>query len=166
MDVDEDVVDLPELAQGDLDLGECRAARPQVEVAAEVDDAQAQAVMLDHAGAAAGLAAEEVGRPHDPFAAVQIRVDLTAVIGVVSERDRVDARGEHLLGVLRRDPQPPGGVLAVDDDERRLVALAEHGQAVQQRLASQAADDIADEQDPRRRGRLSLSHTGAMVGGR
>ena len=43
----------PELPQRRLDLGERRAARAQVQVAAEVDDAQAHAVALDHARAVA-----------------------------------------------------------------------------------------------------------------
>ena len=123
--VDEDVIDRAELSERGLDLGERRAAGPQVEVAAHVDDAERDAVALDHAGAVTGLAAQEVGGPHDPRLGVQIRVDLTAVIGVVPERDRVDARGEHLVGDLRRDAEAAGGVLAVDDDERGGVALAQ-----------------------------------------
>ena len=81
--------------------------------------------------------------------AVEVGVDLAAVVGVVAERDRVDARREHLVGVLRRDPEAAGGVLAVDDDERRRVALAQDRQAVEQRAPAEAADDVADEQDPR-----------------
>ena len=60
------VVDVAQLAQRDLDLGERRAAGAQVEVAAEVHHAQAHAVVLDHADAVPGLAAQEVGRAQDP----------------------------------------------------------------------------------------------------
>ena len=62
MHVDEDVVDVAELAERDLDLGERRAPGAQVEVAAEVDHAEAHAVALDHAHPAARLAAQEVRR--------------------------------------------------------------------------------------------------------
>ena len=126
--------------------------------------------MLDHARASARLAAQEVRRPDDALVARKIGVDLAAVVGVVAERDRVDARSEHLIGVLRRDPEPARSVLAVDDHECRLQALAQNRQAVEQRVAPEAADDVADEQDAcgaRRRGRrLRLSHTLAMAGGR
>ena len=39
------------------------------------------------------------------------------MVGVVAERDDVDAGGEQLVGDLRRDPEAAGDVLAVDDDE-------------------------------------------------
>ena len=90
-----------------------------------------------------GLAAQEVRGPHDAVVAVQIRVDLPAVVGVVPERDRVDAGGEQLVCVLRRDSEAAGGVLAVDDHERQVVALAQHRQAVEQRFAPDAPDDVA-----------------------
>ena len=142
--------------------------------------------MLDHAHAPARLAAQEVGRAQDPIVGGQIRVDLAPVIGVVAQRDRIDARREHLVGDLRGDPQAARRVLAVDDHERGRVALAQDRQAVEQRVPADAADDVADEQDDRgacagpgahlvaacrggghaRGGRLGLSHTLAMVGGR
>ena len=150
MHVDEHVVDLAELAERDLDLGERRAPGAQVEVAAEVHDAEAHAVVLHDAAAAARLAAQEVRGAHDPLVRVEVGVDLAAVVGVVAERDRVDARGEHLVGVLGRDPEPARGVLAVDHHERRLVALAQEREAVEQRVAPEAADDVADEQDAHR----------------
>ena len=96
-----------------------------------------------------GLAAQEVGRAQDRACVVQIGVDLAAVVGVVAERDHVDAGREQLVGDLRRDPEAARGVLAVDDDERRGVALAQHRQAVEQRAPPDAADDVADEQDAR-----------------
>ena len=117
MHVHEYVVDLAELAERHLDLGERRAAGAQVEIPAHVDHAEAHAAALDHAGAVPGLAAQEVGGPHDPGLGVEIGVDLAAVIGVVAERDRVDAGRKQLVGDLRGDSQAAGDVLAVDDHE-------------------------------------------------
>ena len=56
---------------------------------------------------------------------VEVGVDLAVAVGVVAERDHVDAGREQLVGDLRRDPDAAGGVLAVDDDEVRRVALAQ-----------------------------------------
>jgi len=103
---------------------------------------------------------------------------------VVAKRDRVDPGGNQLVGELWRDAQAARNVLAVDDHERRLVALAQDRQALQQRAPADAAHHVADEQDAdapaaagppvaraaSRRllllgGRLFLSHTLAMVGG-
>jgi len=181
--VDDYVLDASEVGERHLDLGEGRAPGAQVEVAAEVDHAEAHAVSLDHASAAAGLGAQEVGRAHDPRLALQVGVDLAAVVGVVAERDCVHASGEQLVGDLGSDPQAAGGVLRVDHHERRRVALAQDRQAVEQRAPADAADEIADEEDvhaaavgslvrrgrqrllPHLLGRLSLSHTLVMVGG-
>ena len=85
-----------------------------------------------------GLAAQVVGGAHDARAAIEIVVDLAVVVGVVAERDRVDAGAEHLLGDLRRYPQAARGVLAVDDDERRVVTFAQHRQRGEQRVAARA----------------------------
>ena len=132
----------------------------------------------------AGLAAQEVDRPQDARLCVEIRVHLAPVVGVVPERDHVDARRDQLVRELGRDPQATGHVLAVGDHERGLVALAQHRQAVQQGAPPDAPDDVADEQHARaavgvrgallraaRRlrivgGRLPLSHTLPMVGGK
>src|SRR5215213_6334844 len=48
--------------------------------------------------AASGLAAQEVRRPHDGVDPVEVGEDVVAVIGVVAERDDVDAGGEQLVG--------------------------------------------------------------------
>ena len=94
------------------------------------------------------------------------------MVGVVAERDRVDSSREQLVGGLRRDSQAAGDVLAVDDNERRPQALAQQRQALEQRPAPDAADEIADEQDPHTSTgpllggeRLSLSHTAPMIVG-
>ncbi len=163
MHVDEDLVGLGELAECRLDLGERRAACFEVQVSAHVDHAEAHALVLDDAQPAPGLAAQKVDRTQDARLVIEIRVDLAPVVGVVAQSDHVDAGREQLVGDLRRDPEPSRGVLAVDDDERRRVALAQHRQAVHQRETPNAAYDVAHEQD---RGcvRLGLSHTLAVVG--
>jgi hypothetical protein len=148
--------------KGHLDLREGRAAGAQEDVAADVDDAESGAVALEDADAAPGLAAQVVRGPDDALVIFQIGVDLTAPVGVVAEGDRIDTRGEDLIGVLGCDAEAAGGVLAVDDDECRGPALACDRQAVEQRAAPEATHDIPDEQDPH--GRL-LSHTLAMAGG-
>jgi len=150
--VDEDVVDLAlEAAEDRVDFDERRAAGAEVEVPREVDDPEAHAVALHDREAVARLRAEVVGRPQDPLLVVEVRVDLLAVIGVVAERDDVDARGEELVGDLRRDPEAAGDVLAVHDDERRRVALAERRQQAEERAPPDAADEIADGEDGRGR---------------
>ena len=67
---------------------------------------------------------------------------------MVAERDRVGAGGEELLADRLGDAEPAGGVLAVDDDEIEPPARAQARQAVDQRRAAGAADDVADEQQP------------------
>jgi len=89
--VHEDVINIAQFAQSDLDLGEGRASGTQVEVSAQVHDAEPHTVALDHANAVTGLRAQEVGRTHDPRLGVQVGVDLAAVVGVIAERDRIDA---------------------------------------------------------------------------
>ena len=74
-------------------------------------------------------------------------VDLAMAVGVVAERDHVDAGREQLARDLRGDPEAAGGVLAVDDDEVGRVALAQRRQQRQQRALAEPADDVADEQD-------------------
>ena len=96
---------------------------------------------------AAGLRREVVGGPDDRLARVEVARDLGAAVGVVAQRDRVDAVGEQLVGELGRDPQPAGDVLAVDDDERGLEPPAQLGQQPEQRAPAEAADHVADEQD-------------------
>jgi hypothetical protein len=68
---------------------------------------------------------------------------------VVAERDRVHARGEQLVGLLRRDPDAAGRVLAVRDDEVRRQLLTQDGQQFAQRPPAGPPDDVADEQDRR-----------------
>jgi len=169
--VDEDVIDpAAQLAERGLDLGKRGTARAQVQVPAEVDDAEAHSVALDHARAVAGLDAQEVRWAQDPRLGVQIRIDLAAMVGVVAERDRIDSPREQLLSGLRRDSQAARDVLAVDHHEGRVKTLSQQRQAVEQRAPADASDEIPDEEDSRPPTRspadLRLSHTLAMAGGR
>ena len=94
-----------------------------------------------------GLAGQEVRRPQDPLFLVQVRIDLAVAIGVVAERDHVDAGGQHLAGDLRGDTHAAGGVLAVDDHEIGGKPVAQIGQERQQRALPDPADHVAHEQD-------------------
>ena len=146
--VDEHVVDLvAQRVQLRVGLGERRAPGVEEDAARQVDHAQARPVALDHAAAVPGLGAQEVRRPQDPLLLVEVGVDLAVAVGVVAQRDHVDARGEELLGDLGRDPEPAGGVLAVDDDEVRRVRVAQAGQQPEQGPAARRPDDVADEED-------------------
>ena len=87
-----------------------------------------------------------VRRAHDPLLAVEQVVDLAVAVGVVAERDRVDPDLEQLARRLLRDPHAARGVLPVHDHEVRLVGVAEPRQQRGERAASDAADDVADEE--------------------
>ena len=151
--VDEDVVRRAgQLGDQRVGLGEGGAPRRHEHVARQVDHRQAHAVAGDDRVAVAGLGAQVVGGPQDPRLVVEVGVDLAMAVGVVAERDHIDAGREQLVGDLRRDPEPAGDVLAVDDDERRVVALAQQRQHAQQRPATGRADQVAAEKDSRRGG--------------
>ena len=75
--------------------------------------------------AAPRLPTQVVERAHDPLLRIEIGIDLTPVVGVVAERDRVDASSKQLLGDLRRDPEATRDVLAVYHDERRGKPLTQ-----------------------------------------
>ncbi len=161
--VDEDVVDLAlELADDGVGGREGRAPGLEEDVAAQVDHAEPHAVAFDHRVAVAGLGGEVVGRPQDVLVGVQVGPDLLAVVGVVAERDDVDAGREELVGDLRGDPETGGRVLPVGHHEGRCVLLAEPGKEAEQSLAAEAPDDVADEEDPG--GRVSHRPTVAAFG--
>jgi len=82
------------------------------------------AVALDDSRAPPRLATQEVGRPHDRRVAVEVGIDLAAVVGVVAERDHVGAGGEEPFGELGRDAGAVRDVLAVDDAHVRAKFLA------------------------------------------
>ena len=66
---------------------------------------------------------------------------------MVAERDHVDAGVEQLVGELGGDPDAARDVLPVDDEEVESDLVPERRQQAEQRPFSEAADDIADEQD-------------------
>ena len=72
--------------------------------------------------------------------------------GVVAERDHVGADREQILGGLLSDPEPSGGVLAVDDHQVGAVTLAQVGHRATEARPPGLADDVGDEQDPHRAG--------------
>ena len=109
-----------------------------------------RAVPLDDARAVAGLGGQEVRRAQDPLLLVEVLVDLAVAVGVVAERDHVDAGGEDLLARhLRRDADAARRVLAVDD--RRTSTAWRSLQRGEQRGERPAAEPAR----PRRRRRGS-----------
>jgi hypothetical protein len=78
---------------------------------------------------------------------------------VVAERDRVGAVCEQLLRELRRQPDPVGGVLAVDDADVDVVLLAQARQPLLERAPTGNADDIGDEKDDQGRVRAAAGKT-------
>lgn len=91
--------------------------------------------------------AGQVRRPDDPLAVLEVREELAARPGVVSERQDVGAGGEQLLGELRRQPAPVGRVLGVDDAEVGPELVAEWREALLQRAAPGGPEDVGDEED-------------------
>jgi len=69
---------------------------------------------------------------------------------VVAEGDHVGSRSEQLVGELRGDTGPVGRVLAVDDREVGVVALAQRGQLLLHGAASWDAEDVREEEDLQR----------------
>ncbi len=100
----------------------------------------------EHAGAAARRAGGVIGGADQARLALDERERLALVEGVIAERDRVGAGGEEFLADRLGDAEAAGGVLAVDDDEVELPALAKARQLADQRRASGAPDNVADEQ--------------------
>ena len=103
---------------------------------------------LEDVGAAPGRAGGIIGGADQPRLALDEHQRLALIEGVVAERDRVGAGGEELVADRLGDAEAAGGVLAVDDDEIEPPARAQRRQAVDQRRAAGAPDDVADEQQP------------------
>jgi len=149
--VDEHVRRAPaQVRQRRVDLGERRARGRDEQGAREVDHGECHAVALEHRDAAAGARTRVVGRAHDALLAVEERVDLRVAEGVVAQRQRIDTEAEQLARGALGDPDAAGGVLAVDHDEIRPVALAQAGQQRGKRAPAEPAHDVADKQEPHR----------------
>jgi len=136
-----------ELRQQGVGLGERRPHRLEEDLAGQVDHSQPQPVRLDHGVAAPRAALGEVGRPHDAGLLVEVAVHLAVAVGVVAERDCVDAEREQLLRGLARDADSARGVLAVDDHEVGLVLLHQLREHGGERPAADPGDDVAYEQE-------------------
>ena len=151
MHVDQDLVGAGHLAQRLLDGDQRRAAGLHVQVARQVHDPERDAVALHHAGPAARLGAQVVGGPDDAGLGIEVGPHLAVAVGVVAQRDRVDAEREQLVGLLRRDADAAGRVLAVDHHEVGGQLLAQAGQQRAQRPPPGSPHHVADEQDARDR---------------
>jgi hypothetical protein len=66
---------------------------------------------------------------------------------VVAQCDRVRARGEEPTGEPRRDPDPVGDVLPVDDAGVDAELLPQAGEPLLEGLPAGCADDVRDEED-------------------
>jgi len=67
---------------------------------------------------------------------------------VVSERDRVGARGEELLREARRQSDAVGGVLAVDNTGVDVELFTERPEALLDGPPSGRTEDVGDEEEP------------------
>ena len=105
-----------------------------------------------------GWRRQVVGRPDDLAALLQVGPDLAVAVGVVAERDGVDAGGEEGVRLLRRDADAAGRVLAVDHDEGRVDAPREAPGAASRACAARRAR--------RRRRRTGSRCSAAMAAGR
>ncbi len=119
--VDEDVVGLSrEGVQGGIGLGERRPPRVHEQVARQRHDPQPRPRRARRrTSRGPGWLRRKFAGRRISSSLVEVGVDLALAVGVVAERDHVDAGGEQLIGDLRGDSEAAGHVLAVDDDEVR-----------------------------------------------
>ena len=78
---------------------------------------------------------------------IKVGIDLPMPIGVITQRDDVDARSEHLVGILRSDPDATGHVLAVDDDKIDRQPFAQRRKQGKQGPSANSTDNVSDEQN-------------------
>ena len=117
--------------------------RSEEEQAEQIDHGDLRSIARrDERESATWSALRHVCRPDHPLALLQVRNDLAATPGVVAERDRVDAGGEHLVGELGRDADPVRKVLAVQDAEIGLQLFAQGRQALLDGTTAGHADRI------------------------
>ncbi len=130
VDVDEDEWCLLDgLVDEVVDDLEHRGRRIEEERSQDVHHREARAVRRrDDGQSSPGHVLRHVRRANDSIRVVEVRADFCAPEGVVSESDRVRPGGEQLVGEARRDPDPVGGVLAVDDAHVDLQVCAQRGQ--------------------------------------
>ena len=132
-----------------LDALEWVVERVHEHAAHQVDDQHLRSARgLEQVGAAPGRAGGVVGRADQARLALDEHKSLALVERVVAERDRVGAGAEELLADRLGDAKAAGGVLAINDDEIEPPVGAQFRQAVDQRRAPGAPDNVADEQQP------------------
>ena len=87
VEVDDDDLGALALELGQLRVGgvEGGAGDGQLQRAAEVEDPDLAAADLEHRVPATGVGHRVVGRPHDPFVAVEQLVGVAVAVGVVAE---------------------------------------------------------------------------------
>jgi len=147
VEVDDDRVRRPpEGAEELVDRGERISLHLQVHLPAQVDHRDPHPGGLDDRVAAPWILGREVRRPHDPLLGVEKGIGLSVPIGVVAERDHVDARREDLLRRLLGDPHAARGVLAVGDDQVRHPVGPKPGHRRRQGLPARPADDVPYEE--------------------
>ena len=102
---------------------------------------------LDDDGAVAGRAGGKIERAQQARLGGEIGHDFALVPGVVAEGDDVGAGAHEIDREPRRDAVAARGVLAVDDEEVGLVALAQERDGGAHGVAARFADDIAEKNE-------------------
>ena len=80
-------------------------------------------------------------------------------VGVVAERDDVDAGREQLVGVLRRDADPARRVLAVGDDEVEVELFTKAREPLLDRAQAGPAVYVCNEEELQGVARLAAGCT-------
>ena len=125
-----------------------RDRRVEEELSEEVEHRDPHAVpRLDDRHPAARRQCALVCGADDALARGEVAGNPAAAVRVVAERHDVCAGGEELVGELRRDPYSVGNVLAVDDREVGVVALAERRQFLLHGAAAGGADDVCEKEE-------------------
>ena len=131
-----------------LDGGERIVERVHEDAAHHVDDEEPRArPALDQRRAPSRRARGEIDRADQARLALDEHERLALIEGVIAERHRVDAGGEEVLENRFGEAEAARGVLAVDDDEIELPAVAQKGNLLEERGAPGPPDDVADEQE-------------------
>ncbi|KKL09681.1 hypothetical protein LCGC14_2563430, partial [marine sediment metagenome] len=137
------LLELPDNLVGDV---ERRSRRVHEGDSAEVDYRPSHALLLDHRPAPAGVRVQVVGGAYHAIVRFQEVVHATAPVDVVAGRDHVHSGFQQRAGSGFGDPDSPGEVLAVYDDQVGRVLLTQARQHVEESLAPRLADDVAAEE--------------------
>jgi len=134
-----------------VDRREGVALDSHVHLSAQVDHGDAHPGCLDDRVAASRIARRKVRGADDPPLGVEVRVHVPVPVGVVAQRDHIDAGLEDRLGRVLRDPDAAGSVLAVRDDQIGHSLGPELGHRRRQALPSGLADDVPYEEEAHQR---------------